>query len=65
MRVDSDAPFMRIREWRREFVTGTHLSADVFFTVRKVTQEPRYIFDAYLPGFNAGSTFMLLDLHRL
>ena len=61
MRVDSDAPFMRIREWRREFVTGTHLSADVFFTVRKVTQEPRYIFDAYLPGFNAGSTFMLLE----
>ena len=23
MRVDSDAPFMRIRQWRREFVTGT------------------------------------------
>ena len=25
MRVDSDAPFMRIRQWRREFVTGAHL----------------------------------------
>jgi len=25
MRVDSDAPFMRIRQWRREFVTGVHL----------------------------------------
>jgi hypothetical protein len=53
---------MRIREWRREFVTGTHLSSDVFFTVRKVTQEPRYIFDAYLPGFQAGSNFMLFGL---
>jgi len=61
MRVDSDAPFMRIRQWRREFVTGTHISSDMFFTVRKVTQEPRYIFDAYMPGFQAGSTFMLLD----
>ena len=29
--------------------------------MRKVVQEPRYIFDAYMPGFKAGSTFMLLD----
>jgi hypothetical protein len=61
MRVDSDAPFMRIRQWRREFVTGTHISSDKFFTVRKVTQEPRYNFDAYMTGFQAGSTFMMLD----
>ena len=61
MRVDDASPFLRIRQWRREFVTSTHISADIFFTVRKVVQEPRYIFDAYLPGFQAGSTFMLLD----
>ena len=30
-----------------------HISSDIFFTVRKVVQEPRYIFDAYLPGFQA------------
>ena len=28
---------------------------------RQVTQEPRYIFDAFLPGFVSGDTFMLLD----
>jgi len=61
MRVNDNAPFLRIRQWRREFVTGTHISSDIYFTVRKVTQEARYIFDAYLPGFSAGFTFMLLD----
>ena len=42
-------------------MTGTHISSDIFFTVREVTQEPRYIFDAYMPGFVGGSTYMLLD----
>jgi len=60
MRVDDSAPFLRIRQWRREFVTGVHISTDVFFTVRQVTQEAQYIFDAYMPGFQAGSSFTLL-----
>jgi len=60
MRVDDNSPFLRIRQWRREFVSGVHLSTDVFFTVRKVTREPQYIFDAYLPGFQAGDSFTLL-----
>ena len=39
---------------------GAHFEA--FDTqVRKVVNEARYIFDAYLPGFAAGYTFMLLD----
>ena len=60
MRVNDNAPFLRIRQWRREFVSNVHLSTDVFFTVRQVTREPQYIFDAYLPGFEAGSSFILL-----
>ena len=60
MRVDDSAPFLRIRQWRREFVTGVHISTDVFFTVRQVTQEAQYIFDAYMPGFQAGNSFTLL-----
>ena len=60
MRVDDASPFLRIRQWRREFVTGVHISTDVFFTVRQVTREPQYIFDAYLPGFQAGDSFILL-----
>ena len=31
MRVNDNAPFLRIRQWRREFVTGVHISTDVFF----------------------------------
>jgi len=60
MRVDDSAPFLRIRQWRREFVTGVHISTDVFFTVRHVTQEAQYIFDAYMPGSQAGNSFTLL-----
>ena len=59
-RVDDASPFLRIRQWRREFVTGVHISTDVFFTVRQVTREPQYIFDAYMPGFKAGDSFTLL-----
>ena len=33
---------------------------DVFFTVRQVVKEAQYIFDAYMPGFQAGSSFVLL-----
>ena len=36
MRVNDNAPFLRVRQWRREFVTGVHISTDVFFTVRQV-----------------------------
>ena len=36
MRVNDNAPFLRIRQWRREFVSGVHISTDVFFTVRQV-----------------------------
>ena len=46
MRVNDNAPFLRIRQWRREFVSGVHISTDVFFTVRQVTREAQYIFDA-------------------
>ena len=60
MRVDDAAPFTRIRQWRREFMSGVHISTDVFFTVRQVSREAQYIFDAYLPGFKAGESFMLL-----
>jgi len=60
MRVDDASPFLRIQQWRREFVTGVHIATDVFFTVRQVTQEPQYIFDAYMPGFQAGDSFTLL-----
>jgi hypothetical protein len=60
MRVDESSPFLRIRQWRREFISRVHLSTDVYFTVRKVTVEPKYIFDAYLPGFKAGDSFTLL-----
>ena len=60
MRVDDPSPFLRIRQWRREFMSGVHISTDVFFTVRQVTREAQYIFDAYMPGFQAGSSFTLL-----
>lgn len=60
MRVDDASPFLRIRQWRREFVTGVHITTDVFFTVRQVVKEAQYIFDAYMPGFQAGSSFVLL-----
>jgi hypothetical protein len=60
MRVDDAEPFLRIRQWRREFVTGVHITTDVFFTVRQVIKEAQYIFDAYMPGFQAGSSFTLL-----
>ena len=33
MRVDDPSPFLRIQQWRREFVTGVHISTDAFFTV--------------------------------
>ena len=35
MRVNDNAPFLRVRQWRREFVSGVHISTDVFFTVRQ------------------------------
>lgn len=60
MRVDDAAPFLRIRQWRREFMTNVHITTDVFFTVRQVVKEAQYIFDAYMPGFQAGSSFILL-----
>lgn len=61
MRVDDYSPFLRIRQWRREFMSGSHISTDVFFTLRQITQEPQYIFDAYMPGFQAGQSFMILQ----
>ena len=61
MRVNDLVPFMRIRQWRREFVSGLHLSTDVYFTIRQVIRDARFIFDAYLPGFQSGLSFMLLD----
>ena len=64
MRVNDNSPFLRIRQWRREFVTNVHISTDVFFTVRQVTREPQYIFDAYMPGFQAGSSFILMHDHQ-
>ena len=60
MRVNDNSPFLRIRQWRREFMSGVHISTDVFFTQRKVTQEAKYIFDAYMPGFQAGDSYTLL-----
>ena len=60
MRVDDASPFLRIRQWRREFVTAVHITTDVYFTVRQVIKEAQYIFDAYMPGFQAGSSFILL-----
>merc|ERR1711871_536866 len=60
MRVDDPSPFLRIQQWRREFVTGVHISTDAFLTVREVTREAQYIFDAYLPGFQAGDSFTVL-----
>jgi len=60
MRVDTPDPFLRIRQWRREFISNVHISTDVFFTRRQVTQEARYIFDAYMPGFDSGSSFVLM-----
>jgi len=60
MRVNDNAPFLRIRQWRREFVSAVHISTDVFFTVRQVTKEAQYIFDAYMPGFQAGDSYTLL-----
>ena len=42
---DEPFPFMRLQQWRREFVSGTHISADVFLAERYVTSEPRYLFD--------------------
>lgn len=123
MRVDDASPFLRIRQWRREFVSNVHITTDVFFTVRQVrdsyarlfsklnpkrgrrgttltprrscalivsdthplhhpfcsvlrlfrsfcylcltlalqvVKEAQYIFDAYMPGFQAGSSFILL-----
>ena len=65
MRVDNTEPFLRLRQWRREFMTGVHISTDVFFTVRQVTQEAQYIFDAYLPGFKSGDSFMLLHDYQV
>ena len=64
MRVNDNAPFLRIRQWRREFVSGVHISTDVFFTVRQVVREAQYIFDAYMPGFQAGDSFILLEEHQ-
>merc|ERR1711988_856356 len=60
MRVNDNSPFVRIRQWRREFVSGVHISMDVFFTVRQVTQDAQYIFDAYSPDFQAGTSFILM-----
>jgi len=61
IKVSDNTQYMRVRQWRREFVTGQHISTDVFFTVMQVTQTARYIFDAYLPSFVSGQSFMLLD----
>ena len=35
MRVHRSTTFTRIRQWRREFMSGVHISTDVFFTQRK------------------------------
>lgn len=64
MRVNDNAPFLRIRQWRREFVSGVHISTDIFFTVRQVTREAQFIFDAYMPDFQAGNSFILLHEHQ-
>jgi len=61
MRVDTPDPFLRIRQWRREFISNVHISTDVFFTKRVVTNEARYIFDQYAPGFDEGDSFMLMQ----
>jgi len=42
---DDQHPFLRVQQWRREFVKGQHISADIFFTERYVSYEPRFLFD--------------------
>lgn len=61
MSLRDDNEFMRIRQWRREFVTNVHISTDVFFTVKEVTLEPRYIFDKYSSDFISGRIYVVRD----
>lgn len=38
MSGQDSSEFLRIRQWRREFVSRVHISTDVFFTVKEAPQ---------------------------